>query len=36
MKETIKEKAEKILKRIIRIEEIQIEKINKVIKSRLK
>ena len=36
MKETVKEKAEKTLKRAIRAEEIQIEKVNKVIKSRLK
>ena len=36
MKEIIKEKAEKTLKRVIRAEEIQIEKINEVIKSRLK
>ena len=36
MKETVKEKAEKALKRAIRAEEIQIEKTNKVVKSRLK
>ena len=36
VKETVKEKAKKTLKRAIRVEEIQVEKINKVIKSRLK
>ena len=36
MKEIVKEKAEKALKRAIRAEEIQIKKANKVIKSRLK
>ena len=36
MKETVKEKAEKALKRVTKAEEIQIEKINKVVKSRLK
>ena len=36
MKEIIKEKAKKTLKRVIRVENIQIKKINKVIKSRLK
>ena len=36
MKETVKEKAKKALKRAIRAEEIQVEKINKVVKSRLK
>ena len=36
IKEIVKEKAEKTLKRAIRAEKIQIKKINKVIKSRLK
>ena len=36
VKETVKEKAEKALKRAIRAEEIQVEKANKVVKSRLK
>ena len=36
MKEIVKEKAEKALKRAIKAEEIQIKKVNKVIKSRLK
>ena len=36
MKETVKEKAEKALKRATRVEEIQIKKANKVVKSRLK
>ena len=36
MEETVKEKAEKALKRAIRVEEIQVEKVNKVVKSRLK
>ena len=36
IKEIVKEKAEKTLKRVIRAEKIQIEKTNKVIKSRLK
>ena len=36
IKEIVKEKAEKALNRAIRAVEIQIEKINKVIKSRLK
>ena len=36
MKETVKEKAKKTLKRVIRAEKIQVKKINKVIKSRLK
>ena len=36
VEETAKEKAEKALKRAIRAEEIQVEKANKVVKSRLK
>ena len=36
VKETVKEKAEKALKRAIEAEEIQVEKVNKVVKSRLK
>ena len=36
VEETVKEKAEKALKRATRAEEIQVEKVNKVVKSRLK